>query len=376
MQLWKKNFFFVSVLFQSLLFLGLFAFISYSFQQSLAKEVALFKQWRGESDFLIEKVTETSASSITQELVQVIHEQQQFYFQVADREGTLFSSIPKYVTLEEEESYTMDRLSIKKWNGETYLFYVETKEIGDEAFEVFFIKDSSSIYIEQRQRVIYSTFFGILFSLFLSGLIYWQMKKIYRPVQNLSHELRTPLTLISGYSEFLMRMKTTEEEKMTMSQEIFQESQQLQEVIEQLLIMGDLSEGELKRERLYVSELIGQLMHKYPQLQFSVSEESEIVGNRILLLRLFDNLLENAFRATGETEVLLALSGKTIELSNTGKQIAESQLRKMNRGKKLSVSEYEGSGQGFLICREIVLLHHGKISIRSDKERTCVHIEF
>lgn len=376
MQLWKKNFFFVVLLFQILLFTGLFAFVSYSFQQSLTKDVALFEQLRGESDFLIERVTEESASSHTQELVQVINEQQQFYFQVANRDGILFSSIPKDAFLEEEKSYSMDRLSVKKRDEKTYLLYIETKEIGEETFEVFFIKDSSSVYLEQNQRIRYSLLFGILFSIFLSGVIYWQMKKIYRPVQNLAHELRTPLTLISGYSEYLMRLKTTEEEKTTMSQEIFQEAQQLQEVIEQLLIMGDLTDGTIKMEQLYVSELFQNLSHKYPKLQLSISGEKELKGNRVLLLRLFDNLLDNAFKAAGNEKVQLTIFGKELELVNAGKRISDSQLKKMNRGKKLSVSEYEGSGQGFLICRQIVLLHHGKITIHSDEEQTKVNISF
>ncbi|WP_321382554.1 HAMP domain-containing sensor histidine kinase [uncultured Enterococcus sp.] len=376
MQLWKKNFFFVVLLFQILLFTGLFAFVSYSFQQSLTKDVALFKQLRGESDFLIERVTEESASSHTQELVQVINEQQQFYFQVANRDGTLFSSIPKDAFLEEEKSYSMDRLSVKKRDEKTYLLYIETKEIGEETFEVFFIKDSSSVYLEQNQRIRYSLLFGILFSIFLSGVIYWQMKKIYRPVQNLAHELRTPLTLISGYSEYLMRLKTTEEEKTTMSQEIFQEAQQLQEVIEQLLIMGDLTDGTIKMEQLQVSELFQNLSRKYPKLQVSISGEKELRGNRVLLLRLFDNLLDNAFKAAENKKVQLTISGKELELVNAGKRISDSQLKKMNRGKKLSVSEYEGSGQGFLICRQIVLLHHGKITIHSDNEQTKVNISF
>ncbi|MBP1046130.1 HAMP domain-containing histidine kinase [Enterococcus sp. BWM-S5] len=374
MQLWKKNFFFVVVLFQGMLFAGLFAFVSYSFQQSLIKETALFKQWMEESEFLISKLAEEPTSGFTQELVQVINEQQQFYFKISNQDGILFSSIPKYVSLEEMQE--IERFSIKKRSRKTYLFYCTSKRIEGTEFEVLFVKDSSFLYLEQRERIIYSSLFGVLFSIFLSVIIYWQMKKIYKPVQNLSHELRTPLTLISGYSEYLMRMKTTEEEKMTMSQEIFQESQQLQEVIEQLLIMGDLTDGELKMEKLYVSELIQNLTHKYPKLKLSIFEEVEVWGNRVLLLRLFDNLLDNAFRAAGDTEVQLIISGKKIELSNSGARISERQLRKMNRGKKLSSSEYGGSGQGFLICREIVLLHHGKITIQSDERRTNVFIVF
>lgn len=374
MQLWKKNFFFVVILFQSLLFAGLFFFVSYSFQQSLRKEARQFRQWIDDSQKLINQIVEDPSSGLAREFIPVIHEQQQFYFKITNNGEELFSSIPEYPLI--EYSQNKEQFSITRRAKTVYLACQKDRTIGGVNFEVSFIKDASAIYLEQRQRVIYSLLFGILFSLFLSTIIYWQMKKIYRPIQNLSHELRTPLTLISGYSEYLMRMKTTEEEKMTMSQEIFQESQHLQEVIEQLLIMGDLTEDELQMEKLYSSELIRSLRHNYPQLNISIFEEAEIQGNRVLLLRLFDNLLSNASRAAGELEVQLQISGKEVEISNPGTQIPESQLRKMNRGKKLTQAEYEGSGQGFLICREIVSLHQGKITIQSDAQKTIVRIVF
>lgn len=374
MQLWKKNFFFVILLFQVLLFTGLFAFVSYSFQQSLTKEAAIFRRWIGESEFLIEKIVEEPSSDFTRELVQVIHEQQQFYFEIVNEERVLYSSIPEYTSI--KYSPSRKRMSINKRGRTTYLSSWISTMVGDENLDVLFVKDSSSVYLEQRQRIIYSLLFGVLFSLFLSGVIYWQMKKIYKPIQNISHELRTPLTLISGDSEYLMRMKTTEEEKMTMSQEIFQEAQLLQEVIEQLLIMGDLTSGELKMERLYMSELIDNLRHKYPQLEQTIFEETAVRGNRVLLLRLVDNLLDNAFRGADGKKVALSISGKEIKLFNPGTQISKEQLKKMNRGKKLSTGEYEGSGQGFLICREIVRLHRGKLSIYSDEQGTEVMVTF
>lgn len=37
----------------------------------------------------------------------------------------------------------------------------------------------------------------------------------------------------------------------------------------------------------------------------------------------------------------------------------------MNKGRKLAPHEYQGTGQGFLIAREIVLLHGGTLTIEN-----------
>lgn len=61
---------------------------------------------------------------------------------------------------------------------------------------------------------------------------------------------------------------------------------------------------------------------------------------------------------------------------NKGKPISQKLVKKMNQGKKLVPSEYEGTGQGIRICREIVHLHGGTIQIKSDNKGTVVTIDF
>ena len=98
------------------------------------------------------------------------------------------------------------------------------------------------------------------------------------------------------------------------------------------------------------------------------------MGNPVLLLRLCDNLLQNAFAAS--QHVAVAISGTTVTLRNQGLVIPEKVLRKLNNGKKLAVREYQGSGQGLIICREIMQRHQGSLGIQSTEGATVVRLTF
>lgn len=377
MQLWKKNFLFTFFLIQSLMFLAVITFISYTFHQSFLEEARLFKSLTSDSAFLIDKIMEESSSGLAREFTLRTNNQRDFHFKVTVNDAPLFSSIVQSSSTSKIEaaSQQYEQLQLYREGIQRFLYFRSELELPAGTASVFYLKDISGIYAEQIQRMVYGLVFGLLFSGSVSLVMYRQMKKIYRPVENLAHELRTPLTLISGYSELLLRMKTSEEEKVNMGQEIFHEALHLQEVVEQLLIMGDLKDGEMRKNALHLSALFQKLEATYGEaLVLSVHEEQAIIGNEVLLLRLCDNLLSNAQRVSQKIQVIIR--GKSIQVVNDGGSIAEKTLKKMNRGKKLSPAEYQGSGQGFLICREIVLLHGGDIRILSREDTVEVRVTF
>ena len=365
MQLWKKNFLFVFALLQGLLFIGLFIIVNYNFQQSLKTKADLFNELRQDNQSLVDKIIDNQLPIDLKYFIKKVNDQQQFYFRIKRDENLLFSSIPQDIKLSQTE-----RTELMNSKGKHFFTYADRSA----GTEISYVMDSSDIYKAYDRQRFYCVFFGSLFSLLIGGILYLQMKKIYKPIQNLSHELRTPLTLISGYSELLIRMKTTEEQKITMGTQIVEESQHLQEVIEQLLLMGDLKEGEVTKESLLLSDLVENIKDNFPSIKLSKQNEQAVYGNRILLTRLLYNLLENACKAGSKIHLIFDM--KTMVLSNDGRLIPEKQLKKMNRGKALAPTEYDGSGQGFVICRDIVALHHGLIKIVSDHGWTTVTVAF
>lgn len=369
MTLWKKNFLFVFTLFQSILFIGLLVFVSYSFHQDLSKEKQQFQRLILDNVSFARKAATEDLSMVSKDMVLTAFKQQQFFLKVQQDDETLLTTFETEAAPAES-----DKILLIKVKQEQLLIYETTMASRLGEVKVQFAKNISSVYQEQQTRMLLSVVFGLSVSGIISCLIYWQMKKIYRPIQNLSHELRTPLTLISGYSEMLMRMKTTEEEKVTMGKEIFEETAHLQEIIEQLLIMGELKEGVVAKESVDLAAIVDTLQLKYPVIRLRVVKPATVQGSRILLIQLFNNLLENAHRAGTSIEVVI--DGREVQIWNDGKTIPADKLYKLNHGKQLIPSEYDGNGQGFQICRDIVALHQGKIKIASDEKRTVVTLEF
>ena len=376
MQLWKRNYILSYTLFQIILFSCLAIFCGLQFHGSLKTEMFSFKDLYRQSNDYINTFIKTQGLSKSEDMQQLINEQndlmisifqlQDFYFEIVQDEKTLYTSLPQEVQLESKNKVVVKNIENKK-----FILYRENSTI--ENCEITYMKEITDIYRDNQFQILQSALFALLCSFFIGLLLYYQMKKIYRPIQNISHELRTPLTLISGYTELLIRTKTNEQEKIDMGLEIFNQTTHLQEIIQQLLLMGDLKEGAVDMEKIMLSDIAKQLEHTYP-LNISTSSEEPIIGNHLLLNRLLINLLDNAVRESNDIQ--LSITGKTLVISNAGKTIPENVLRKLNKGKKLNKGEYQGAGQGFIIIREIIALHQGKINITSNENLTIVNIEF
>lgn len=139
--------------------------------------------------------------------------------------------------------------------------------------------------------------------------------------------LRTPLTVIVGNAELIMRLKMSESD---------------------IIDVG----SQIVKEPVLISDIMTNLQGKYPEFECQNEGEAPVNGNSVLLLRLMDNLLANAF-AVG-TEVVVLVSGKTTKLINNGPPIHERTIRKLNNGRRLAIGEYQGNGQGVIICHEIM----------------------
>lgn len=366
MQLWKKNFLLAAIISQLLIFVGLLFFNSFIFHQMLKEQFSFFHHNQKNSVSQIDVLLKEDTPNLLKEYIKQINTQQKFYYLVDKESKVIFNSIPENQGLTKLRDYEVE---IQKEQNE---YFLSQKVDYGAGVEVYYSQDISSLYKQQNRQVLLSVIFGSFLSVVICIFLYWQMRKIYRPIQNLSHELRTPLTLIAGYSELLFRSKTTEQEKIEMSQSIYRETEELLSIISKLLIMGDLKEGEIEKQRLFISERLEHLKGKYPKLQLESHDEQAFYGNEILIDRLLVNLLDNASRASKVVKVKINKSKIIIE--NDGPHIPPAVLKKLNSGKELSPMEYHGSGKGFQLCREIVSLHEGKITLQSEPNHTQVII--
>lgn len=213
---------------------------------------------------------------------------------------------------------------------------------------------------------------------------------------NISHEFRTPLTLVLGPIQQIIDKTTDPKDKELLIMAHRNANRQLQ-LINELL---DLSKLEANKMQLQASEndfvpVLRGIVYSYDSLALEkgISLEMKNPTEPVMLYfdqekveKIFYNLLTNAFKFTplgGTIRVSMIQKKKSvvITVSDTGKGIAQDQLENIfNRffqadaGKE---SYYESSGIGLTLTKELVELHHGTISVKSQLEkRTTFFLEF
>ncbi len=206
-----------------------------------------------------------------------------------------------------------------------------------------------------------------------------KMKKDF--VVNVSHELRTPLTAIKGYVE------TLEEEVKGDARHyleiIEKHTERLINIVSDLLSLSELEEKGLTqiKEKVNLEEMAKDVCKIFMQkakeknLTLNLICESKVVikGDPFKLEQMLINLIDNALKYTekGEISILLKQTDKEVivKIKDTGTGIPKEHLDRIferfyvvdkSRSKKLG-----GTGLGLSIVKHIVLLHNGRIDVKS-----------
>lgn len=215
-------------------------------------------------------------------------------------------------------------------------------------------------------------------------------------ITNVAHDLRTPLTSVIGYLNLIISQPDMEEEKRrTYLRIAYEKSLHLQKMIEDLFGFTKLNYGKqtTAMQPIDIVELMGQLLEEfYPvfeengmEYEYHPSVSSQmIMGDGMLLARLFDNLLNNAVKYGKEGKrivVNLELRGKyaAVSVINYGKVIPQKDLdrvfEKFYRAEQSRSSSTGGTGLGLAIAKNITLLHNGMIRASSSLDGTVFEVE-
>ncbi len=211
---------------------------------------------------------------------------------------------------------------------------------------------------------------------------------------NISHEFRTPLTLIMGpLEQMLTSSQEDEREQKKKMRLMLRNSQRLLGLINQLLELSKFDSGTMKLQtsRQNIVPFLKGILHSFDSLvvQYELDLKFQTEAENITLYfdtekmeEVISNLLSNAVkftpaggRITLAVKVKKALpgtkEGDTLEVSvsDTGPGIPREQLAHIFGRFYQSDSTYEhhhkGSGIGLAIAKEIIELHHGKISVHN-----------
>ncbi len=214
-------------------------------------------------------------------------------------------------------------------------------------------------------------------------------------ITSVAHDLRTPLTSILGYMEYLsMDKKMDEATKEKYIHVVYLKARRLQKLIEDLFSFTKLNYGKIamKMGKVDIVMLLNQLLEDfYPSFaeknldcEFSCAESAILIdadGN--LIARLFDNLINNAVKYGAEGKLIRVETEKdheqvVVRVINYGYIIPKEDLDKIfNKFYRVEQSRSEntgGTGLGLAIVKNVVDMHRGKISVKSDLDGTVFEV--
>jgi signal transduction histidine kinase len=205
-------------------------------------------------------------------------------------------------------------------------------------------------------------------------------------IANVSHDLRTPLSIMQGYVETLMMKKDVliQSDKDKYLAVVHDSAKKLSGLVEQLFQYAKL-EGNVitpQKEPFRLDELASDILMAY-QLKAtecsinlrlnSPSNLSPVFADIALTERVFQNLLDNAFKFTpdgGDITIQLTRDngGVKVQIVDTGIGISsEDQFYIFERYKQLDgvLTPKKGMGIGLAIVKKILELHQSAIEVAS-----------
>lgn len=209
-------------------------------------------------------------------------------------------------------------------------------------------------------------------------------------VANVSHELKTPLTSIQGFAETLLNPKLEDtEQKRQFTQVIFDQSQRLGQLIQDLLTLSRIEysgpnyfEFEILPIRPIIESAVQICSHKAQKKEVSIEilgEDKILVSvHRSLLEQALINLIDNAIKYSSKGQkILLSYTKKesvlVIKVQDQGPGIEATHLPRLferfYRIDKARSREQGGTGLGLSIVKHVCQLHGGQVSVSSELKK-------
>jgi signal transduction histidine kinase len=207
-------------------------------------------------------------------------------------------------------------------------------------------------------------------------------------LSNVSHELRTPLSVVVGFVYLLLNQvigKLSEEQQKVL-ETVYRNSEELLELIDNVLWMTSLNAGEADATiaRFDFRRVIEETIKRYERilsekgLKWSVEcadSEAWIVSDRAKIERIFQNVFNNAVKFTSQGEIEVKAyapaerDGIEVEVRDTGVGIEQNKLDSIFEPFQQVDSSFQrsfsGIGLGLTVARRMAELIGGKIQISS-----------
>ena len=212
---------------------------------------------------------------------------------------------------------------------------------------------------------------------------------------NVSHELKTPLTSISGFAEIIKNGIVKPEDIPRFAGNIYEESQRLVTLVDDILNLSRLDEADVQLERedfdlsSLARDVAGRLKasaKKNGVVITVIGDKAEVNGVKSIVDEMVFNLVDNAVKynkQNGRVTVTVDSSsdGTALTVTDTGIGIPQADVdrvfERFYRVDKSHSKEIGGTGLGLSIVKHGAAFHNAKVSLQSTEgEGTTVRLVF
>ena len=197
---------------------------------------------------------------------------------------------------------------------------------------------------------------------------------------DVSHELRTPVSVILTESQYSLEYVDNIEEARDSFSVIQRQAKRMSEMINQIMELSKIEKKtDIPSDRINFSETVEKILGDYKNLfaekniemTKKIEENISITGDKIMIERLFDNLLNNAMKFTKdkinvklyseEEKCVLEVEDNGIGISEQDKELIWKRFYQVNdsRNKKIN----KGFGLGLFLVSKIIEQHGAVIDV-------------
>ncbi|MEC5144412.1 HAMP domain-containing sensor histidine kinase [Chitinophaga sp. 212800010-3] len=208
-------------------------------------------------------------------------------------------------------------------------------------------------------------------------------------VSNASHELRTPLAAMISQLQVALSKERSREEYVTLLGSVLEDAENLSDLSNGLLQLAqsELRQQEFALGNVRIDELLIEMttMLRLKQktsgkveLHFIKVPDNDLLvtsyGNESLLKVLFLNLIDNACKFSGNNTAQVSIDFFTqyivVQIKDNGIGIPADEIHQIfepfYRGN--NAQQIRGHGLGLSICKKIVQIHKGHITVTSNQQ--------